>query len=385
MKFPSLSKRLIKTWFLLLLAATIQSSPSLVQAQVASNYIPVKIGLALPLSGPLSEYGVAARNGVDLARSDSPELFTNLSFIVEDHLYDNRSAIAACSKLLELDKVDLLYLWGYGPVQVVVPLAERNKFPLIAVSAEGTVTVGRDYSIRFNFHANQLGETLLRYLRSQGFRRLAVIKIEQAFLNGILQGLETHLNQDERLEVIGIHDSQDSDFRSSIAKLKAKSYDAVGVLLPSGQISQFYRQAAQLKLTLPSFGTHYFESHSEIQQAQGHMQGAVFATIGVSDAFREKYIAQFGNDSRITFAGAAYDIAILAGRILNRLRVRPSAIQLLDLFRTTEAQHGVTGIYRYVNNSQVGPSFEFTPIVRRVERNGFSTLHLEGSLVRHSE
>jgi hypothetical protein len=34
-----------------------------------------KVGAVLPLTGALAEYGVAARNGIDLAKQQHPELF----------------------------------------------------------------------------------------------------------------------------------------------------------------------------------------------------------------------------------------------------------------------------------------------------------------------
>ena len=46
-----------------------------------------KIGISAPLSGPLSEYGVAAKNGFLLARKQHPNVFKNIEFLFEDNQY----------------------------------------------------------------------------------------------------------------------------------------------------------------------------------------------------------------------------------------------------------------------------------------------------------
>ncbi len=39
-----------------------------------------RVGVIAPLSGALAEYGLAAKNGIELARSQHPELFDKLEF-----------------------------------------------------------------------------------------------------------------------------------------------------------------------------------------------------------------------------------------------------------------------------------------------------------------
>ena len=45
---------------------------------------PFRIGVIAPLSGPLAEYGLASQNGIELARSQHPELFNHIEFIYEN-------------------------------------------------------------------------------------------------------------------------------------------------------------------------------------------------------------------------------------------------------------------------------------------------------------
>ena len=65
----------------------------------------VKIGVILPLSGSMATLGGAIRNGIELARSERPELFGRIKFIYEDDQYDIKQSIAAYRKLRDLDNI----------------------------------------------------------------------------------------------------------------------------------------------------------------------------------------------------------------------------------------------------------------------------------------
>lgn len=336
---------------------------------LAPGQEPLRIGAILPLTGALAEYGVAVKNAFELALEQDPPLRKSVQFLYEDSGYDNKNAVLAYQKLKSVDRTDMVYLWGYGPVEAVAPIAEQDRYPLIAVSAERNASMGKRYVIRFNFFAEQLGEILLAYLRSQGYKKFGVIKVEQAFINGIYDGLRSSLKRDESLEVLDVYSAQDSDFRMSLAKIPAKKYDAFGILLLPGQIGTFFRQAAAMHIEVPFFGTHYFESQSEILQAGQSMKGSLFPALDVSQAFRAMYLKRFGNDSRIGFAGSAYDFATLIGKLFSSGRRGRSNEELLEALRKSGVQHGVTGDYYYVDNQIEGPSFRFPISVKRVENN----------------
>jgi len=73
-----------KSWLLLIsLSALVFSLTSGVAigapgAEELLDQEKLKVGVILPLTGPLAEYGMAARNGIELARKEYPELFHDL-------------------------------------------------------------------------------------------------------------------------------------------------------------------------------------------------------------------------------------------------------------------------------------------------------------------
>lgn len=321
----------------------------------------------LPLSGPLAEYGEATYNGFRLGLADYPSLKQSFELAVEDSGYDNKSALIAFEKLRSDSRTRCVYLWGYGPAQAVAPVAERMKFPLIAVTAERRISVGKQHVVRYNFYAEQIGEGLAKYLRSAGRRKVGLVRTEQAFLNGILDGLTAAWPADDSIDTVQVFQSTDRDFASTITVLRQRQYDALGVLLLPGQLARFYRQASAQRLTLSTFGTFYADSDSEIAQSGNTMEGVAFVTPDVTDNFRKRYTARFGNDNSIAFTGSAYDFVALIARIpresLSSLRGSEAIFRALA---TATPHSGVSGVIGFVDNPIDGPSFTFPVVLKEI-------------------
>src|ERR1700741_4489209 len=69
-----------------------------------------KVGVIAPLSGPLTEYGDAFKNGIMMATNESAN--KHVQFIFEDSAYDPSKAISAFYKLRDTDKVNMVFNWG---------------------------------------------------------------------------------------------------------------------------------------------------------------------------------------------------------------------------------------------------------------------------------
>ena len=326
-----------------------------------------RIGVIHPLSGALAEYGVATSNAFTLAQEIDPAVNRNLEFVFEDNAGDNSKTLTAFTKLTTVNPVDLVFVWGFGPVQAVVPVAEAQHVPLIGISAERSISVGRKYVIRFNFYAEQIGEALTAYFRKQGAKKFGIVKTEQAFLNAIADGFSASLAPGETVETLDNYMLQDQDFMPSILKAKQRKYDALGVLLWPGQISRFYQQLITLGGGLKTFGPHTFESYTEMKDSGGAMNGAVFAAMSVKDEFLERYMKRFGSDNRISFAANAYDFATLSASLFGPGSKDLSAEQILARYRGVSTYSGAAGEMRYVDTKTEGPSFLFPIRVRQIQ------------------
>ena len=328
---------------------------------VAQAETTAKVGVVLPLTGALTEYGVASRNGIELARKERPELFEKVQFVYEDSEFDMKRAISAFRKL-QTEGVALTYVWGTNPSSAVVPLADAVRAPLIAYTTEPLAGEGREFVIRFCSHEGQQAKAILDYMRSKGFKKIGIVKTELVFFNGVLRDLRPMLHSDESISVHEVAPNE-SDFRSVITKLKSEKVDGLVVLLVSGQISNFYRQAEQLRFKVATVGTDFFDSLTEVEQAGGAMEGAVFPAHYVDKGFAKKYRDTYGNDLQLAIAAIAYDFALKTGRVFSDDSFPNSGEAVLRHFQALDTKTPFATEFVYDPSVH---GFDFRLILRKV-------------------
>ena len=367
---------------LLLLIAALVSVTS-----VSADNHRFKVGVIAPLSGPLAEYGVSVKNGFELARTEKPELFSNIDLKFEDDQYDGKKSIAAFNKLREVDAVDLVYLWGTGPSQAIAPIAESRNYPLVIMSIDPSPGLDRRWVIRFGNYSEQYILTLLSYLRSNGVKSIGLLRTELGYTNSMVDALHANLLPGESISEIVALQPGDTDLKAAIARLHGKQFDALAIYLMSGQIAQFYREASGRYSAKVSFGTDFFESMSEVRSAGPGMNEAIFPNNAVEPWFAERYQATFGNDNQITFAANAYDFAILAAETFGSKTERHySPEDILATLRSVQPRLGASGKYSFQESDKGGQYFEFPIVIRKIQGDKIVTVaqnkRLDGSATR---
>lgn len=115
----------------------------------------VKIGVVLPLSGPLSGFGQPSQKGVELINSLEPTLKNGdtIKLVIIDDKSDKVEAANAMQRLVSSDKVDAVI----GEVtstntMAMTKMAEDTKTPLVSPTATNDrVTRNRQYVSRVCF------------------------------------------------------------------------------------------------------------------------------------------------------------------------------------------------------------------------------------------
>ena len=89
----------------------------------------LKVGCLIAKTGFGADFGDAESMAVELLRSEFGE---TVSFVIEDNKSNVRDGILACQKLLNVDKVDMIYCDLTMVVNAVSPLVRRKRKVLIA-------------------------------------------------------------------------------------------------------------------------------------------------------------------------------------------------------------------------------------------------------------
>ena len=329
-----------------------------------ASAVPLKVGVILPLSGQIASYGAVARNGFELARRENPDKFKGIEFYYEDSIYDGKTSISAFRKLVEQDKVNILFVWGVIPAEVIAPLAKSSKIPTILYTFDRTIHENNPWIVRTKSTNEQFGKKLSDHLIKQGLKRLAIFKVDASFSTAMYEGFKAGAIQNGQSIVSLVSFSpEEMDFRSAITKLRNLNVDAVGIYLFAGQIAQFHRRLSEQKVTLPTFGTEDIGTKSEIEKAPTQMEGAVFSINVVAPSFKESFIKNYEDDSNIWHAAQTYDIA-------NFLTVIPkdsSPMQIMDTFRTAPLHAGALGMPEREAVADGGISLTYPVVVGKIE------------------
>ena len=339
---------------------------------MADQVSPFTVGLILPLTGPLAEYGIAMKNCIELARQDSPQNFGNIKLVYEDAAYDPKQAVSAFQKLAAADKPQLIYTFGVAFCKVLAPLAEAARIPLVGQCIDPSIARSRKFVLRFMNYTDQYMKLQAEYLDKRNLNKIGIILTENPYLEEILAALERNLSKQQKLVIVDRYPPGEMNFRSAIARLKTHNLDTVGVLLAAGQISQFYRQAREQRLDRPSFGTNFFESLSEVDSAQSAMDGAVFANNKTNPAFILRYRRTFGRESQLAFGSLAYEFTRLSGELFGRDQDPPGGEEIIRRFSMAGSREGLAaGPYGFRNHSAVGSFFDFPLVIKRVSGQDF--------------
>jgi len=317
-------------------------------SQPAEQQSKIKVGVILPLTGFIAEYGIAGQNAAELAKKDSAFVADNIQFIYEDSQNDPKQAVSAFNKLKNVDHVQAIINWGSTTAYALAPLAKQADMPLFAMTVEKGIVGDSKYITRVSSSGEDYALANLAYLRSKGIKKIGALKLELVYCYEVVAGTEKNLATDETFEVIDNFQFNDQDFKTTIAKLKNKQYDAIALLLSDSQTIDFMRQAKEMGYSNTFFGTDWLDSKSLIDKSNGVLDGIFFAAPIVNDEFRSRYIKEFGNDNQIASgSGLMYDFVMAWSKNLQGIK-NPSTDQLISAAENIKDFPGVMGDVSFV-------------------------------------
>jgi len=178
----------------------------------------LKVGVITALTGKMSTIGTAVKNGIELARLESPKAFSHISFIYEDDQFEVKQSISAFQKLKDMDHVSLIFGFGDTLGIVLGPMAERDKIPLVNFNFDASAAGGKRFVIRSLNHTEQYMGALASYLQKQGNSHFFIVRTESPFFNAMANSFKSNLSSDSSVQEIGAVNPGENDFRSIILK-----------------------------------------------------------------------------------------------------------------------------------------------------------------------
>jgi ABC-type branched-subunit amino acid transport system substrate-binding protein len=287
----------------------------------------LRVGLVLPLSGPVADMARYALEGFRLGVAG-----TKIEVFSEDDQFDPKRSVEAFQKLLDHEHINVAVALGSGPSNAVAPVAESKGVVFLPLAGDPNVSKGRPHVIRTRISGQAEGRAIAAAMKRSGVKKVAVICAANEYPISVCSGLREGLGgmivrNDEVLP-------QENDFRSIITTLRREQPDAVFMGLMPGKISAFAKQFRQLGLTQSLWSTAWLYSDVEVRSSNGALVGARLMAPPLEGKAIELLQSKIGGGSLMLYAAQFYEL----GRMLASCDQKSG-----DLLACLKAIHGFDG------------------------------------------
>ncbi|HEY0521927.1 MAG TPA: ABC transporter substrate-binding protein [Stellaceae bacterium] len=329
----------------------------------------VKVGAIEDLSGPTAKYGVAIRQGFDLAADEINGMGGSkagkFDIIYEDAAGQKEQALNAARKLLARDKVVTLL----GPTLstesfAAAPAANERKIPIIGTSttANGITDIGEWVFRTAMPEADVIPVALQKAQKKFGIKKVALLyanddavsKTGADVMKAALPKLGIEIAAEETFA------TKDTDFSAQLTKVKGLGVDALCVSSLAEAGAGVVLQARQLGIpkTVPIIAGNGFNSPKIAEIAGDSSENVIVGSpwfVGKKDPANEKFVAAFRkkyNQDPDQFAAQAYDTLYILKEAIDRADSTENT-KLHDALLKTD-HTGVLGPFRFTPHRDPG-------------------------------
>ncbi|MGN1056823.1 MAG: ABC transporter substrate-binding protein [Comamonas sp.] len=295
---------------------------ALAASSLAHASTPIKVGVALDISGPFAGPGAEIRDGLNLAA----KLLGNqlggvpVEFIQADMAGNPEAARQLVDRFIKRDKVDFFTgPVGSNVVLAVAPSLSGAKIPFLSANPGPSQLAGKQcnpYFFGTSYQNDAMHEAAGKHAADKGYKKVVVMAPNYPAGKDAVNGFKRAYAQpvaDEVYTKVG-----QLDFAAEIAQLRAAKPEAVYIFQPGGMginfIKQFMGAGLNKDMVLISSP---FTADQDIIAAVGEPMVGIFNASSyahdLDNAANQKFVAEFQkayNRVPTLYAAFAYDVVM---------------------------------------------------------------------------
>ncbi len=321
----------------------------------------VKIGVVLPMTGPLAAFGQTSKGGLDIAYEQNHKLKNGDTIKLEilDDRGDKVEAATATKRLIDKNKVTvILGEVASGNSMAMAPIAEKSKTPMIThASTNPRVTKGKKFVTRACFIDPFQGAIGAKYALDNGYKTaVVVVDAKQDYSVGLAKAFKkAYKNGGGKVVGTVLINSGDKDFNAQVSTIKAKNPDIIAFTGYYPEAALMARQARAVGVKAPFIGADGvgFPELVKIggEAVEGFMYSDHFNEKAASSDVAKAYIEAFHKkynkpaDSMGALAADAYNMILAAmNKCIDEGKAPTDKICVNTNLRNTKNFQGVTGV-----------------------------------------
>ncbi len=327
----------------------------------------VKVGVVLPLTGPIAAFGQTSKGGLDIAYEQNNKLKNGdtVKLIVLDDRGDKVEAATAVKRLLDKDGVSVIL----GEVassnsMAMAPVAEKAKTPMIThASTNPRVTKGKKYVTRACFIDPFQGAVMAKYALDNGMKNAVVVTdAKQDYSVGLSKAFKkSYAAAGGKVLKTVLINSGDKDFNAQVATIKAANPDIIAFTGYYPEAALMVKQARAMGVKAPFIGADGvgFPELVKIggKDAEGFMYTDHFNEAAASSPEAKAYVEAFHKkynkpaDSMGALAADAYGMILSAmNKCIDAGKASDDKECINTNLRGTKGYKGITGVININEN-----------------------------------
>lgn len=340
---------------------------------------PLVAGVLFPLTGDAADWGTKGRKGLQLATDElnaSSACGRSVTAIYEDSQADPTIGLSAFQKLISADRVPVVIGDIVSSVTLAIaPAAQRAKVVVLSPTASApAITYAGDYIYRIWPSDNAEAKVIANYAIQRGFRRVAILYMNNDYGSGIQNAFTTDFEGDGRRVISAESYLQtNQDFRSALSKIQGQNADVLYVAGYYADSALVVRQARELGLSFPILGTTSVDDPKFIEIAGKAAEGVVYPlATGYDATSSDPLVREFIDSFQRRFnqipgwiEAQAYDAMGVICRASQKITGTPTGTAIKQGLDNLGTYNGVTGTIKFDQNGDV-----VKPIRLRVVRDG---------------
>lgn len=268
----------------------------------------LKIGVMLPLTGPVASYGQGAKKGIEMSLADSG-IADKVQLVFQDSLCTGKDSVNVINNLIGIHQVKAVIgeLCSTATLAAVSHAADQS-IPMISpASTAPSLDEAGPYFYRTIPNDSLQGQFGAEAAYERGSRKLAILYINEDYGIGFTEVLEPAFEKlGGKVVAKEKFDRDIQDLRAQLSKIKASGADSLFLISNNPQSSiAALRQSSELGLDLDIYGSEGVKA-PEVAEASGAEGLLVCSVSEGSETFIAKHESLYGSTPG-PFAAQAYD------------------------------------------------------------------------------
>jgi branched-chain amino acid transport system substrate-binding protein len=337
------------------------------QASVSQNEI--KIGLNYELSGAAASYGQDTLNGILMALDEinagGGVLGKKITYVKLDNKTDPAESTSVATRLATKENVSLILGPATtGATKASIPVADKNKVPLISGSATADdITVDakgvKEYAYRICFNDSFQGTVMANFASKNLNAKNAVVFMDNSsdYGKGLAKTFtDTFTKNGGTIAAKEAFVKDEKDFSAILTKIKDKNFD---ILLIAGYYNEaglIIKQARALGIGKPILGGDGLDSPVLGELAGKTALNKVYFSNHYSSLDKDPVIVKFmdefkkkNNKAPNAFNALGYDLGYFAADAVKRAN-STEPVKIKEVIDNTLEFKGVTGKFSIDRN-----------------------------------